>query len=55
MWQSGQIADTMSMSSASSTSQPVDPVACGSGEVWPSWLTLVKQPEPFAAAAAAGL
>src|SRR5215471_15353229 len=48
MWHSGQIADTMSMSSASSTSQPEVPAPAGSGEVAPFWFTLVKQPAPQA-------
>ena len=48
MWQSGQIADTMSMSSDSSTSHPVLPAAAGSGLAAPFWLTFEKQPVPQA-------
>src|SRR3984885_2540826 len=48
MWHSGQIADTISMSSDSSTPHPVLPAADGSGLVWPFSLTLEKQPVPQA-------
>ncbi len=48
MWQFGQIADTMSTSSDSSTSQPVLPAADGSGLAAPFWFTTEKQPLPQA-------
>ena len=48
MWQSGQIADTMSISSDSSRSQPVVPAEAGSGEVAPFSFTTLKQPVPQA-------
>src|SRR5689334_21332012 len=42
MWQFGQIAETMSISSEISSAQPV--LLLGSGDVAPFWLTLRKQP-----------
>ena len=44
MRQFGHVADTMSRSRDSSSSQPVWPAARGSGLALPSWLTLRKQP-----------
>ena len=48
MWQFGQMAETISMSSDSSMAHPLLPAARGSGLAIPSWLTFVKQPVPQA-------
>src|SRR5277367_6067299 len=44
MWQFGQVADTMSMSSDSSVPQPELLLFLGSEVVEPVWLTTVTQP-----------
>ena len=44
MRQFGQIADTMSRSVDSSSSQPPVGSTPGSGLVWPFWLRIVRQP-----------
>jgi hypothetical protein len=48
MWHSGQMAEAMSTSSDSSTSQPLVPAFDGSGLAAPFSFTTEKQPEPHA-------
>ena len=47
MWQSGHVADTMSMSSDSSVAQSCPGGSgAGSGAAAPFWLTFLKHPFP---------